>query len=186
MNSCALRLAILCLVAMPKLSALDVIGEPPAYVAKMMMPQWRLVPLVTVLDELEKHAAIEIKRSSQIQADDKTVVFMPSPKEIVIKDLLALVERSAPVRFTLFHNYLSVETKVEYDQRRREVRWYEWLDYSLVTSIDNAEFKSLGFKGPPDNSPVTTSAPHAWDPDYYMNIFNPTLPKTVGKYGCQN
>jgi hypothetical protein len=141
-----LRIALLAaLVA--TLPALEIVGTPPTFLTTTLTPTWRLTPITTVLDELERSTKLTFKRSIGVIAVADHPLLLVSTQAMTCRAILAELERCADVRFTMSKDGLSVERSSEFDQRHREVRWYPLNEYGLVEPPRNAIAPMMGFAG---------------------------------------
>jgi hypothetical protein len=174
-----LRFVGLLLVTLLALPALDITGDSPTYLANTLTPAWRLVPLATVLDAINKTTGNEMTRSQGISEAGEEVILLSTMHAVSIKDTLALLEQCAAVCFTVSNGLLSAETKSEYDVRRIETRWYELSDYALIEGVSDAAIKTLGLSvssGLTDGKPIAYSEESvARDPDELIEFIQYNL-----------
>ena len=124
--------------------ALEIAGKAPPFLAIPSTPTWRLVPLATVLDDIAKTAGITIVRSAAAQAHAQQAVLLIATKAGTLADTLTLLERCAPVRFTVTADAITVEDAAIHDTRRFELRVYVLSDYALCAPFRDSPLGQMG------------------------------------------
>ncbi len=153
----------LIMVACTATPALEIQGDPPPWLTKTITPAWRLVPLTTVLDDLAKMAGITVVRSVAAQVHAQQPVLLLATKTGTLADTLTLLERCAPIRFTVTADAISVEDAVIHDTRRFELRAYQLNDYALCTPFRNSPLGQMGVASVGLVGGLRQSAPQAPD-----------------------
>lgn len=138
---CALILAIVAQVP-----ALEIVGTAPPFLAEPSTPAWRLVPLETVLDEVAKATKATLTRSVSTQQHAQQPVLLVANKAGTLADTLKLLERCAPVRFTVTPGTIAMEDAAEFDAKRYELRIYQLSDYALVAPQRDFPLAPLGIR----------------------------------------
>jgi hypothetical protein len=147
MRTVRCSLLMLCLASV-SLVAMEVVGDPPAFLSTTCKPSWRLVPLASAFDDIARISKAEVQRSEQAQKIEQQLLLV-SNKELTLQAVLTQLEHCTEVRFSVNGKTIRIEHRSEFDQRRREVHWYPLSDYGLLNPVIDATPITLGFaRGP--------------------------------------
>jgi hypothetical protein len=111
-------------------------GNDPAFLATPYQPAWRLVPLATALDELARSAGVAVDRSAIAREPGDRPVVLVAVQPITVGATLAMLERCAPVRFTVAANGFRAAASEAAVRPPLETRRYAPSDYGLLIPLD--------------------------------------------------
>lgn len=135
-----------CLITTASLPALEIIGEPPKYLAEKFRAEWRMKPLKDVLDELGRFLEKPLVRSANVTALlNERLVALVDDKKLTLRETLELLESSQDLHFIAEPLRLRAETWEDFRDRKRRPVNLNLRDYSLFGELRDFPAPAYGY-----------------------------------------